>query len=85
MSDEPITLREVGFEPVPQVVGVLEDLLERAKRGEVRGVAFAILLANRYIATEWEPAEMDSADLVYALWVLDQRLRTATGFGENNA
>lgn len=57
MSDEKV----VGLrgripegEAVPNVVGLLESLLQRAKAGEIRAVAYAMVQHDASVATGWE-------------------------------
>lgn len=52
MSD-PIPLILVKNEPVPAVVAFLEQLLERAKAGEVQAIAFALRTADGDFDTWW--------------------------------
>lgn len=44
-------------EPDETVIAVLEDLLERAKTGEIRSIAYAYLLPEYTLGTGWAGAE----------------------------
>jgi hypothetical protein len=44
-------------EPDETVIAVLEDLLERAKTGEIRSIAYAYLLPEYALGTGWVGAD----------------------------
>jgi hypothetical protein len=43
--------------PVPEVVASLEGLLDRARRGEVRALAYAVANIDGTVGTGWEKPE----------------------------
>lgn len=45
------------LEPDEEVIAVLEDLLERAKMGEISSIAYAYLLPEHAIGTGWAGAD----------------------------
>ncbi len=45
-----------GTTPVPCVVDMLRDLLARAERGEIFGLAVATVSGARTVGTEWAEA-----------------------------
>ena len=62
-----------ALEPVPEVVQQLEDLLARAKTGEIREVAIAAVTDQKSITTAWHH-ENDYFRLVGAVSWLSRRL-----------
>jgi hypothetical protein len=51
----------VAGQPVPSVVAVLESLLERARTGQVRAVAYAVASVDGTVATGWEKPDEGGA------------------------
>lgn len=60
--------------PVPSVVELLEDLLERARRGEVIGVAVAAACSERCDASTYAIGEGTVAQLVLSIERVKLRL-----------
>jgi hypothetical protein len=70
----PDYLRVLEASPVPEVVAILEDALERAKAGEVIGVGLAMACAGRSEATSYALGAGSVAALVLATERLKVRL-----------
>lgn len=73
MSDV-VDLTEIRLAPVSETVAVLEDLLERARRGEIRGVAVAASCDQGCDASAYALGDGGIASLVLALRRLEVRL-----------
>lgn len=58
-------------EPSPEIIGLLSDLLEKAKRGELHSVAFAFVGMDREIGSGWSTPFGEPFPLVGAVHVLD--------------
>ena len=71
---QPPSLEEVRLQPVASVVAALEDLLQRAREGEVRGFAMVACADRRDVGTIYEPGDSSIADLVYGVEVVKARL-----------
>lgn len=74
MAVEPVDM--ASMTPQPDVVATLEDLLARARAGEVRGVAVACSLTGRERATAYALGDGDYAHLVAGVAWLQHRLIT---------
>ena len=70
----PIPLRVAEAEPVAAVVDVLEDMLARAKAGEIIGVGVVAACRGRCDATAYAIGEGTIASLVLANRRLERRL-----------
>ncbi len=71
-SAQPLELHRSG--PVPEVVALLEMMLERAQSGEVRGIAIATSDGD---GGTWEAVELGTgrvADLVFSLRCAEHRI-----------
>ena len=66
------TPSEVAQPAVPIVVEILEDLLRRAKEGQIIGLAVAATVTGRATATVYDLGEGDAPGLHYALSRLTQ-------------
>jgi hypothetical protein len=51
----------------PPIVAMLESLLERAKGGELKFVAVAVVGADSNAFSAWTPAELEGAELTTAI------------------
>lgn len=71
---EPLELHTRG--PVPEVVEQLEDLLERARSGDVRGFAVAYAAADGGAVSAYEPGDASFAELHWSLCTLLRRMET---------
>lgn len=60
-------------QPVEDIVELLERLLEEAKAGDIRGIAYAISLNNGCKATGWEEADGSRDPLCTAIGILQHR------------
>jgi len=65
-DDAPIDLTAARLQPVPEVVERLEEMLERARSGEVRGFAMACEAAGAATGTVFVIGDADIARLVCA-------------------
>lgn len=70
----PVRLHALTPEPVPEVVALLEDMLERAKAGEVIGVGVVSACRGRADGTAYALGEGSIASLVLACERLKLRL-----------
>ncbi len=61
-------------EPVEEIVERLEGLLEQAKSGKIRGLAFAVTHANSK-ATGWNGDAGVADGICVAIMLLDRRYR----------
>lgn len=61
-----------GVQPDPKIVARLEDLLEQAKRGEIKALAYATVKGNEDISGGWEVGtnmlNLTSASLAQLVW-----------------
>ena len=69
-----VMLRSTDAGPVSSVVNIIEDLLERARRGEIVGVAIAAVSYRRGSVTMYDLGAGDVAGLVCANRRLESRL-----------
>jgi hypothetical protein len=69
----PTPLRKLEPEPVAEVVALLEEMLERARAGEIIGVG-AAACSGRADATSYTIGEGNIASLVLACRRLERRL-----------
>lgn len=69
-----VSLAEVRLAPVPEVVELLEALLDRARSGEVRGLAVATACAPHAEATAYALGDGGVAALVLSVCRLHRRL-----------
>ena len=67
MADQP-RVHELKQKPDQRVIDHLEELLELAKRGEVRGVASQAIRSNGEILSGWG-GDLNASMIVYALEV----------------
>lgn len=69
MSDGPsiVNLADRRLDPVPDVVALLEALLEGARAGEIRGIAVAIACDDRHTGSAVEIGDGTIADLYLAI------------------
>jgi len=65
----------IGPEPVPVVVELLADMLERAKAGEIIAIAAATANHGRATSTSYALCDANIADLYLAIDRLRERLR----------
>lgn len=61
----------------PDVVELLEALLEEAKRGEVAGVAIAVVDGGDSLRTEWAQGNSSTSRLVGAIALMQYRISKA--------
>lgn len=62
------------FEPPKSVVELAEELLQRVKRGEIKGVAIACVDATDSVTTTWESGCASGSLMVSASSVLAARV-----------
>lgn len=74
MSAPPTPLHAVEVEPVPEVVEILEDLLTRAREGEIIGIAVAAACDQHCTGLTFEIGDSNIADLYLAIERLKLRL-----------
>lgn len=60
-------------EPVPDVVEAFEDMLERAKKGEITAVAMAYTVMNGATGSRWAGGHGTRHELATAIMVLNYR------------
>jgi hypothetical protein len=70
----PTQLRKLEPEPVAAVVALLEEMLERARAGEIIGVGVVAACSGRADATSYTIGEGNIASLVLACRRLERRL-----------
>jgi hypothetical protein len=70
----PTPLRKLEPEPVAAVVALLEEVLERARAGEIIGVGVVVACSGRADATSYTIGEGNIASLVLACRRLERRL-----------
>ena len=75
MSD----LVEFQRRPVADVIEAVEDLLEAARRGRVRGVCVAYITDDGCATTAYIPGDGSHAELHWALSCLLHRMRDKDG------
>lgn len=61
------------YTPVPEVIECLEELLARAKAGEVRAVALAYVLPEGITGTAWNSGAASRHELTSAIAQLEFR------------
>ncbi len=71
-----VSLSEVRSAAVPEVVSTLEEMLEKARAGDLCSVAIVAQARAAATVTTFAMGEGDRAHLVYALEVLKLRLMT---------
>jgi hypothetical protein len=65
----------LALQPEPNVIAMVEHLLDRAKRGEIQGVAAALVTADGQTASNWAGAgRFSCALLIGSLQVLATEL-----------
>jgi hypothetical protein len=68
-------LAKVEFDPDPDVVAAAEDLLERAKSGDIIAFGYAGLTQDRAITTRWsKPPTFRMTALIGAVSHLEYRM-----------
>jgi len=79
MTDNVKTLKPATLQPVPQLVSLLEGMLELAKSGEMRDIALAATLSeNRYHTA------IETGDLITTMGLLSAALHAAASIGREN-
>ena len=73
-----VSLDELRLEPVPSVVEMFEELLEKAKEGRIRSAAVALGIKGRYTGTAHDCSDGNLADLIMAIERLKLRLLDGT-------
>ena len=66
----------------PDMVAVVEDLLDRAKSGELRGLAYATFASGDITGTGWEGSDGSRHPLSSAIAMLQHRYTQALLGGE---
>lgn len=66
----------------PDMVAVIEDLLDRAKSGELRGLAYATFASGDITGTGWEGSDGSRHPLSSAIAMLQHRYTQALLGGE---
>lgn len=80
MNDNITTLMPATLQPVPQVIKLLEDMLERAKKGELRDIVLcATMSEDRYHTA------VETGDLITSMGLLSAALHAAASTGRDNA
>jgi len=74
LSDDVVSLTERRLEPCPGVVKMLEDLLERARKGDLRSIAIAAEEPGGFTSTAYHMGDGDVAHLVLPLFRLQLEL-----------
>ena len=74
MAADVVNLSEVRALPVADVVVVLEDILERARAGEIRGFAMVAVCAGASDATVFVRGEATLGELLVPLERLKLRM-----------
>lgn len=64
----------LALPPRGDVIALLEDLLERARAGEIRGIAVAMSCSEACEATTYQLGDATIADLLLPLVRVQQRL-----------
>jgi hypothetical protein len=72
--DKVVPLHVVELGPCEAVIGFLEDMLARAKRGEVRGVAVAASIKGDCWGTAFEPGDGAVSHLLAGTAELQRRI-----------
>lgn len=67
-----------GSEPQPDVVRVVEELLQRAKSGDIQAIAVTVVRANARIGTAWDGSERGYRhQLMAGVAMLEHRLHSS--------
>lgn len=69
-----ISLAERKLDPVPDVVALLESMLDKARRGEIRGVAVAVSCDAKYTGSAYDLGDGTISDLYLAMGRMQRRL-----------
>lgn len=64
-------------EPVPDVLATLEELLRRARTGDIRALAYATVTEGRVLGSGWTGVAGTRNDLVASVTLLSHRLTTS--------
>lgn len=67
-----------GPKPDKEIIGTLEDLLERAKVGAIQGLAYAYVHDDGERSTGWTTTDDDVSRLAHAIMVLNHRFGRAS-------
>ncbi len=70
----PVVSIVADIEPLPELVATIETLLERAKSGDLRGIAFATNMADGMVGSSFEVGDSDAVRLMGALTWLSYRM-----------
>lgn len=81
MSEKPVAAVKQIFQPSTEVIKALEILMEEAKRGELRAVAYACVYGESMGAQGWTTEAGVDRDKILARIVRLQAMFTAT-FGD---
>lgn len=81
MSEKPVAEVRQIFQPSTEVIGAIETLLEEAKRGELRAVAYICVYGDGTGAQGWTTEAGLDRDKILARIVRLQAMFTA-GFGD---
>lgn len=76
-----LTKAYLSNEPQAEVVTLLHEMWERAKRGEISGIAMAWVEGDNSVCTNWESGRAGSSDLVSAVCRLQHRVLSADDDG----
>jgi hypothetical protein len=66
-------------EPVAEVTRDLTQLIARAERGEIRGIAWGYVDGAGFATTGWQTGTADSATLCASIALLNHKMLTAWG------
>lgn len=73
MNVHKLTERLLPGEADPELIAALEDLTERARRGELTGLAWAGVTGNRHLINGWEGTAETLFDLGAGIMALHAR------------
>lgn len=80
MNDNVTTLTPATLQPVPHVIKLLEDMLERAKKGELRDIVLAATMSEDRYHTA-----VETGDLITSMGLLSAALHAAASTGRDNS
>ena len=75
VSETVVSLAEKKAEPVPDIVEKCEELLARAKSGELREICFVVMVGNSGGYDSWASATEDSARQIGQVCRLAHRMQ----------
>lgn len=75
--------RPVGAQPQPHVIAMLENLLARARTGDLQAIAVSFVNADRSVADDWRHGSNTTHELIAGVAYLQARIMsTAIRNGE---